>query len=459
MTETNKSDLYSSFLQDLYDKEPRILPDDQIRQRIAVVRDSSSTEEQKLAARNDIVESSLRTIPFVIKRLPNTDIPPEELVGEAFETINSCIDNFDPTFISPKTEDKVNFSTYLIVSLSEGLRSPRTVSRVGESFSTSYQSDTIAGVMRKARELFMQEEHREPTQDEWYKRTVRLAGETRAVSTLKQITLGTFTGVERGKLRKHPRLGKRVSRGNVDPDTLSVKTGVVEERVIDESVDVIEEAAKELLEKDMEEVLATLSPRERRVIELRYGLGLNEEGKKPEPLKLQQIGEMFGTNRERIRQIETKALRKLRHPDRARKVRDYLEVDAGLIGDIQKEFENRYRQVIQNFSFRLLKSHDREKIIDFLHNLRKGSKDVGMIDEELLKNFLDASDVFFLRQSEREYYISSRTIVKDTLDTMNEEIELLKSGYEFRGNPTTTLYWRRSRRITMDEVKQPPQSP
>ena len=64
--------------------------------------------------------------------------------------------------------------------------------------------------------------------------------------------------------------------------------------------------------------MSTLTPREAKVLKLRFGL---EDGK---PRTLEEVGQMFGVTRERIRQIEAKALRKLRHPSRSKKLKDYL---------------------------------------------------------------------------------------------------------------------------------------
>ncbi len=77
-------------------------------------------------------------------------------------------------------------------------------------------------------------------------------------------------------------------------------------------------ASRELLKEQVEQVLSTLSDRERRVLEERFGL---KDGK---PKTLEEVGRMFAVTRERIRQIEAKALRKLRHPSRGNKLRDYL---------------------------------------------------------------------------------------------------------------------------------------
>ena len=73
-----------------------------------------------------------------------------------------------------------------------------------------------------------------------------------------------------------------------------------------------------MLKDEISQVLETLTEREEKVIRLRFGL---EDGK---PRTLEEVGQMFGVTRERIRQIEAKALRKLRHPSRSRKLRDYM---------------------------------------------------------------------------------------------------------------------------------------
>ena len=81
----------------------------------------------------------------------------------------------------------------------------------------------------------------------------------------------------------------------------------------------IKTVASELLREDLAEVLCTLSPRERDVLRLRFGM---DDGR---ARTLEEVGKEFDVTRERIRQIEAKALRKLRHPSRSRKLRDYLD--------------------------------------------------------------------------------------------------------------------------------------
>ena len=107
----------------------------------------------------------------------------------------------------------------------------------------------------------------------------------------------------------------------------SLETPVGEEKdsrlkdfVPDEAVSApTEDTSKVLLKQQLLEVLGTLSPREQKVIELRFGL---RDGK---PRTLETVGREFGVTRERIRQIEAKAIRKLRHPTRAKLLKDYLE--------------------------------------------------------------------------------------------------------------------------------------
>jgi RNA polymerase primary sigma factor len=80
-----------------------------------------------------------------------------------------------------------------------------------------------------------------------------------------------------------------------------------------------EAASFQLLKEQVEDVLASLTGRERRVLQLRFGL---DDGRSR---TLEEVGKEFGVTRERIRQIEAKALRKLRHPSRSKKLKDYLE--------------------------------------------------------------------------------------------------------------------------------------
>ena len=94
----------------------------------------------------------------------------------------------------------------------------------------------------------------------------------------------------------------------------------VEDFVRDDTAGVpADEAGRQMLHRELTSVLSSLTDREQRVLSLRFGL---EDGR---PRTLEELGQEFHVTRERVRQIEAKALRKLRHPSRARRLRDYLE--------------------------------------------------------------------------------------------------------------------------------------
>jgi RNA polymerase primary sigma factor len=80
-----------------------------------------------------------------------------------------------------------------------------------------------------------------------------------------------------------------------------------------------EATSRQLMHENLEEALGSLTERESKVLRMRFGLAGDK------PLTLEEVGKVFGVTRERIRQIESKALRKLRHPSRRRKLQDYLE--------------------------------------------------------------------------------------------------------------------------------------
>jgi RNA polymerase primary sigma factor len=101
-----------------------------------------------------------------------------------------------------------------------------------------------------------------------------------------------------------------------EPVSLEILKDFVEDK---ESPSLPKIATHSLLKEQLDEVLETLTYREKRVLELRFGIATGH------PHTLEEIGKEFGVTRERIRQIEAKALIKLRHPSRSKRLKDYLE--------------------------------------------------------------------------------------------------------------------------------------
>ena len=99
------------------------------------------------------------------------------------------------------------------------------------------------------------------------------------------------------------------------PDIMDKREG----SVIYDALAPADAASMSLLKEQLADVLKTLTPREAKVLSLRFGL---DDGN---PKTLEEVGKVFNVTRERIRQIEAKALRKLRHPSRSKKVKDYLD--------------------------------------------------------------------------------------------------------------------------------------
>ena len=155
--------------------------------------------------------------------------------------------------------------------------------------------ETINRLVRTSRQL-LQELGREPTMEEIGKRVDMPAERVAEIMKMSQepVSLETPVGEE-----EDSHLGDFIQ---------------------DDHVTVPQDAAAyTLLHEQLMEVLGTLTEREQKVLRLRFGL---DDGR---PRTLEEVGKQFHVTRERIRQIEAKALRKLRHPSRSRKLKDYLD--------------------------------------------------------------------------------------------------------------------------------------
>ena len=118
---------------------------------------------------------------------------------------------------------------------------------------------------------------------------------------------------------------REISKISQEPVSLETPIGEEEDSHLgdfiedEEALAPAEAASFFLLREQLDDVLNTLTPREKKVLQLRFGLN---DGRSR---TLEEVGNVFGVTRERIRQIEAKALRKLRHPSRSKKLKDYLE--------------------------------------------------------------------------------------------------------------------------------------
>jgi RNA polymerase primary sigma factor len=155
--------------------------------------------------------------------------------------------------------------------------------------------ETINKLLRISRRL-VQEFGREPTSEEIGREMEISADRVREILKISQepVSLETPIGEEEDS-----------ALGDFIPDTNTQAPS--------------DAASYQLLKEQVDDVLGSISQRERRVLQLRFGL---EDGRSR---TLEEVGREFGVTRERIRQIEAKALRKLRHPTRSKKLRDFLE--------------------------------------------------------------------------------------------------------------------------------------
>jgi RNA polymerase primary sigma factor len=261
------------------DMEPWKLSESERSAKLAVARDGE-------LARKQLTEANLRLVVSIAKRYVGRGMALLDLVQEGNLGLIRAVEKFDYT-------KGFKFSTYATWWIRQAIT--RAIADQARTIRIPvHMVETMNKVMRIKRQM-LQELGREPTIEEVAAKVELTPDKVREIERIAQepVSLETPVGEEDDSF-----LGDFVE----DPNTVAP------------SVD----AERKLLLEDLNEALEELNDREQAVVRLRFGL---EDG---QIRTLEEVGKAFGVTRERIRQIESKTLAKLRHPTRSQRLRDYL---------------------------------------------------------------------------------------------------------------------------------------